>query len=311
MAPSQESQALAQLFKTIAANFPSEPNHFLERCVYDQVHQAAAEPTGVTYENTVAAGRPCLWIRPENASPKHAMLFMHGGGFSFGSPNGHRKMSAHLAKACNVAALSVDYRLAPENPYPAGIDDCVNAYKFLLEQGFKPEHIVVAGDSCGGGLSASVPLSAQKQGLPLPGAVVSLSPSYDLTNDLESMKTNNDVDVLQSEAFVAMLGDRFTNGDQALKKDPIVSPLYADLDGLPPHWISCGGYDMLLDSGKKFAEKAKAAGVEVVLEIHEGQQHVMEFMAGKAPEANESIRRIGEWVQGKIGSQGYGYGILN
>lgn len=302
MAPSKESQALAELFKTIAANFPSTPNPFLERCVYDQVHQAAAEAPGVSFENAIAAGRPCIWIRPQNASTKHVMLFMHGGGFSFGSPSGHRKMSAHLAKACNCLALSVDYRLAPENPYPAAIDDCVNAYKWLLDQGFKAENIVVAGDSCGGGLSASVPLSARDQGISLPGAVVSLSPSYDLTNDLESMKTNNDVDVLQTEAFVAMLGDRFTNGDQALKKNPIISPLHADLTGLPPHWISCGGYDMLLDSGTRFADKAKAAGVEVVLEIHESQQHVMEFMAGKAPEADESIRKIGEWVRRKIGS---------
>lgn len=302
MAPSKESQALAELFKTIAANFPSEPSPFVERCVYNEVHQAAAEAPGVSYESSTAAGRPCLWVRPENASTKHVILFMHGGGYSFGSPNGHRKLSGHLAKACNCLALSVDYRLAPEHPYPAAIDDCVNAYKYLLDQGFRPENIITAGDSCGGSLSTSVPLAARKQGLPFPAAVVSLSPSYDATNDLESMKTNASVDVLQSEEFVAMLGDRFTGGDKALLKDPLVSPMFADLTGLPPHWISCGGYDMLLDSGTGFAEKAREAGVEVVVEVHEGQQHVMEFMAGKAPEADESIRRIGEWVRKKIGS---------
>lgn len=301
MPPSKESQALAELYKTLGPQFPQDDNHFLARCVYDQVHTAAAEAPGVSYETTTVAGRPCIWIRPEKASSKHVMLFMHGGGYSFGSPNGHRKMSAHLAKACNCLALSVDYRLAPEHPYPAAIDDCMNVYKWLLDQGFKPENIVTAGDSCGGGLSSSVPLAARQRGLPLPGACVALSPWYDMTNSIDSMQRNSEVDVLQTKAFVDTLADRYTAGDASLKKDPILSPTYGDLKGLPPHWISCGGYDMLLDAGTEFAEKAKKAGVEVVLEVWEGQQHVFEFMAGKAPEADESIRKIGEWVRRKIG----------
>ena len=195
----------------------------------------------------------------------------------------------------------VDYRLTPEHPYPAPLDDCVAAYKWLLDQGFDAAHIVTAGDSCGGGLSTSVPLAVMQKGWPKPGCAVSLSPWYDLTNSGETMKTNEQNDVLNTTDFVNMLADRYTKGG-ASRKDPLISPLFADLKGLPPHWISCAGYDQLRDNGERLADKAKAQGVEVVLEVHEGQQHVMEFMAGKAPEADGSIKRIGEWVRQKIGS---------
>ena len=301
MAPSKESQALAELFKGFAANFPPDGDPYLARCIYDQVHKVASEASGVSYEDIVADGLPCKWIRPQGASTNHVVLFMHGGGYSFGSPNGHRKLAAHLAKACNCIALSVDYRLTPEHPYPASLDDCVAAYRWLLDQGFPATNIVTAGDSCGGSLATCVPLAAMKGGLPKPAAAVSLSPSYDLTGGGESIKTNAKNDVLQTEEFIDMLAERYTAGAVS-RTDPLVSPTFADLKDLPPHWISCGGYDMLRDQGVDFGEKARKAGVEVVVEVHEGQQHVMEFMAGKAPEADESIRRIGEWVRKKIGS---------
>lgn len=230
------------------------------------------------------------------------MLFMHGGGYSFGSPNGHRKLTAHLAKACNVNALSIDYRMVPEHPYPAPLDDCMSAYKYLLDQGYSPDSIVLAGDSCGGGLVSAVPLEARKRGLPLPAASVAMSPWYDLTLESESLETNKEKDVLGTKAFVDMLAERYTSGNKQLRKDPVISPLYGDLKGLNPHWISVAGHDTLLDDGIRFYEKAQKAGVDVHLAKAEGQQHVFEFMAGKAPEANESIKNIGEWVKGKIGS---------
>ena len=269
--------------------------------ISDQVHKAAAEAPGVSYESIIAAERPALWIVPQNASKKHVVLFMHGGGYSFGSPNGHRKLAAHLAKACNCVSLSVDYRLTPEHPFPAPVDDCVNAYKWLLDQGYDAANIVVAGDSCGGGLSTSVPLAAVERGLPNPAAAVSLSPWYDLTASEGTMITNDQNDVLNTKEFVKVIADRFVAGGTS-KEHPLVSPLFADLSGLCPTWISCGGYDMLCDQGERLAEKAKKQGVEIVLEVHEGQQHVMEFMAGNAPEADESLKRIGEWVRKKIGS---------
>ncbi|KAF2099230.1 hypothetical protein NA57DRAFT_56843 [Rhizodiscina lignyota] len=304
MAPSKESGALAELFKSFAQNFPDDGNVYKQRAIYDQVHKAASEAPGVSYEDIhIAGGIPCKWVRPEGASKKHAIVFMHGGGFSFGSTNGHRKLAAHLAKACNCLALSVEYRLTPEHVYPAALDDCVTAYQWLLDQGFEAKNIVTAGDSCGGGLSTTVPLAAVKRGLPKPGAAVSISPWYDLTGAGETMTINEANDVLNTKPFVAELAKRYTKN--AKMEDPLISALFAsedELRQLPPHWISAGGYDMLLDNATRFAEKAKKAGLEVVLEIQEGQQHVMEFMAGMAPEADESLRKIGEWVRQRIGS---------
>ncbi len=197
--------------------------------------------------------------------------------------------------------LSTDYRLTPEHAFPVPLDDCVAAYKWLLDQGYKAEHIVVAGDSCGGGFSTTVPLAAVERGLPNPGAAVSLSPWYDKTGGGESFTSNLDKDVLGTQEDMKVITDRYIAGGTS-PEHPLVSPIFADLSGLPPTWISCAGYDMLRDQGVLLAEKAKKQGAEIVLEIHEGQQHVMEFMAGNAPEAIDSLKRIGEWVRKKVGS---------
>lgn len=301
MAPSIESQALKELFKKLTAAFPKDGDPFLTRCVYDQVHTAAAEAPGVSYENIDAGGIPALWITPEDASRDHVILYMHGGAFQFGSSNGHRKLASHLAKACNCVSVSADYRLTPEHPFPAGLNDCMTVYKWLLDKGYKAGNVVVAGDSCGGGLSASVPLKAIEQGLPIPGAAVSMSPWYDMNGGYDSYTTNAENDMISAAEGMEVNADKYLAGNTT-RDDPLVSPIRADLSGLPPTWISCPGHDILVDQGRLFAEKARNAGVEVVLEIHEGQQHVMEFMAGRAPEADESLKRIGEWVRKKIGS---------
>jgi len=199
----------------------------------------------------------------------------------------------------------VHYRLSPEHKFPAALDDCVAAYQYLLSAGYQPSKIVVAGDSCGGGLSASVPLATIKRGLPIPGASISLSPWYDLTTqEGGTMESNKEHDLINTAPFVKMLSDRYVEGSGAEKSDPLVSPLFAsdeDTKQLPPTWISVAGYDMLRDHGERMADKLRGAGVEVVIEVQEQQQHVMEFMAGNAPEANGSIERIAEWVRKKVG----------
>lgn len=223
---------------------------------------------------------------------------------SFGSPNGHRKLTAHLAKSCDCPALSVDYRLTPEHSYPAALDDCMAGYQYLLDLGFKADKIVVAGDSCGGALSAALPLACIKQGLPVPGASISLSPSYDLTTqDGGSMDSNEQNDVLNTKPFIKELGRLYIGDSGASLDDPLVSPLFAkdeDVAKLPPHWISIAGFDMLRDHGERMGDRLKRNGVEVIAEVHEGQQHVFEFMAGRAPEADRSIKDIGEWVRQKV-----------
>lgn len=165
---------------------------------------------------------------------------------------------------------------------------------------------MVAGDSCGGGLSASVPLAALQRGLPVPGASIALSPWYDLSTQTGgTMESNSENDLINTAPFVKMLSDRYVDGSGYSKSDPLVSPLLAsdeDTRRLPPTWISVGGYDMLRDHGERMGEKLSRAGVEVVVKVQEGQQHVMEFMVGNAPEATASVESIANWVKGKVGS---------
>lgn len=205
--------------------------------------------------------------------------------------------------------MSVDYRLSPENKFPAQLDDCVAAYQYLLT-GLKYEanKIIVSGDSCGGGLSTTVPLALMDRNLPLPAASVSLSPWYDLVNtEGGTMESNSENDLLNNKEFVHKLTEYYVTGNTvgAKKSDPLVSPLYASDEALakvPPHWISVGGHDMLRDHGERMAKRLKELSVETVLEVHEGQQHVVEFMAGRAPEAIKSLDDIGKWVKGKVGA---------
>lgn len=203
--------------------------------------------------------------------------------------------------------LSVDYRLTPEHKYPAAIDDCVTAYKYLLtDLKYPANKIIVAGDSCGGNLSTTIPLALIDRNLPLPAASVALSPWYDLVNtEGGTMESNSENDVLNTKEFVHMLTEYYVTGNTvgAKKSDPLISPLFASdemLAKVPPHWISVGGYDMLRDHGERMAKRLKGLGVETVLQVHEGQQHVVEFMAGRAPEAIKSLEDIGKWVKGKV-----------
>jgi epsilon-lactone hydrolase len=203
----------------------------------------------------------------------------------------------------------VDYRLTPEHPYPAALDDCVHAFRWLtdIQYGYKPHQIVVVGDSCGGGLSATVPLKIARNGWKGAGAAVSLSPWYDcVSQESASLKTNMGKDALGSTDNLHVLEKMCTDEGKAAKADdPLISALYAsdeELKKLPPTYISCGGCDMLLDDGTRFAEKLKKVGVDHVLKVAEGEQHVFEFKAGRDDVANASIKAIGEWVRKKIGS---------
>lgn len=309
MAPSKNSAALKELFTTISSNFPlsDQDNVWLERALYDQVSTASTEPKSVIYSNTQSVGEvPLLIATPSNASATNgAILFLHGGGFSFGSPGGsHRKLAGHLANACGIQVVSVDYRLTPEHPHPAALDDCIRGYKYLLGAlNLCPHQIVICGDSCGGGLASAVPIALSRQGFNKPAATVALSPWYDHTNSGITRKTNADKDAMTSLPFSNKLAARY-NADKTPIDDPLISPLFASKDeikeAMPPHWISVAGDDTLRCDGEEMAKKLQEAGVEARLEVGEGMQHVFEFMAGKAPEADESLENIGRWVREKL-----------
>jgi monoterpene epsilon-lactone hydrolase len=254
----------------------------------------SSEPDAI-YEPVDAGGIPAEWLRPTGADGSRVVLYLHGGGYMQGSIVSHRKLATHIAAACGRTGLIIDYRLAPENPFPAGLDDAATAYKWLLAQGIAAGNIAVAGDSAGGGLTLALALRLRDEGVELPGALVCISPWTDLASTGDSIVTNKEVDLLidpgESDAVSWYLGD-----GGADMKDPLVSPFYADYTGLPRLLIQVGGHEVLLDDSTRVAEKAEAAGVDVTLEIWPEMQHVFQMVYGTIPEATDAVGKIGAWV---------------
>jgi acetyl esterase/lipase len=269
------------------------------RAILDAMQELASEPTDVTYQEILAAGQQALWVNPIGAVADRVILFLHGGGFIAGSINCHRKLAAHLAKATGCRALIPAYRLAPENPFPAQLDDAFGIYHWLLEEGLDPSHIATAGDSAGGNLAISICLRAQAQDLPLPAAIIGISPWLDMEVNGRTLDTNKERSAIGSRESYRQIVEMLLKGHDP--KDPFANPLYANLVGFPPIYLSAGTEEALLDNPERLAEAAKKAHVDVTLNIAEGMQHVYEFMAGRAPEADEAIADIASWLRPKIG----------
>jgi len=246
----------------------------------------------------MAGGVSAEWIVPPEADKDRVILYLHGGGYVMGSVNTHRAMIARIARAAQARALALDYRLAPEHPFPAAVDDATAAYRWLISTGYKPRHIAVAGDSAGGGLAIATVLALRDARVDLPGAVVPISPWTDMEgtgNSVESKAAKDpmaDVEGLRGMAR-KYLGDRDP-------RTPLASPLYADFHGLPPMLIQVGEAEILLDDSTRVAERAKAAGVSVELEIWDDMIHVWHVFAKLLPEAQQAIDKIGNFVRAHI-----------
>ena len=225
---------------------------------------------------------------------------MHGGGYVTASMYTHRKVYGHLAKAIGCRALILDYRRAPEHVHPAPVDDAVTAYKWVLDQGIAPGHIGLTGDLAGGALAVTTLLRARERNLPMPAATMPLSPWVDMEINGETLVSNREKDVLVQKEVVEVMAATFL-GEGGNRKDPLANPLYADLKGLPPMYIQVGGDETLLDDSRRLAEHARKAGVDVRLDVFPEMQHVFHFAAGHAPEADEAIRKLAEWVRPKLG----------
>ena len=221
------------------------------------------------------------------------LLYLHGGGYVSGSPGTHRSLMVRLGHAANARVFAPDYRLAPEHPYPMAVADAWASYWWLLAQGVAPHQIVVAGDSAGGGLTIALLLCLREAGLPLPAAAVCLSPWFDLALTGQSMETNYYSDYLNSAILRASATMYLANHDVY---DPLASPLYADLRGLPPMLIQVGTAEMLLDDGRRFAARARATGVDVTLEEYAGMVHVWHFTYLVEPRARQAVQSIGAFV---------------
>lgn len=211
------------------------------------------------------------------------------------APRAHRALAANIAYASRARALTIDYRLAPEHPYPAALTDAFSAYQWLLESGIRPEQLVVTGDSAGGGLTIALLVALRERGIPMPAAAVVLSPWTDLTDSGESWQENAKADYMIN-------GPKLKEAARLYLKDvsprtPLASPVYANLHGLPPLLIQVGSEEVLLSDSMRLAENARLSGVDVTLDVWEGMQHVWQFAASLVPEARQAIEKIGEFVR--------------
>lgn len=255
---------------------------------------------GVLVTSVDAGGVPAEWSIPSGAAAERCLMYIHGGAWSMGSPRSHRGMVSHIAFESSVRALSIDYRLAPEHPFPAGLDDCISAYTWLLENGYSSGHIVVAGDSAGGNLALAMLVVLRDRGIPLPAAAVALSPATDLTGSSESLRMRLPLDpVLHDIGSSSVVPDYITSHDP---REPYISPVFADLHGLPPILIHVGDNEILLDDAVHFGELARQAGVECTVVVWPEMFHVFQAFVPYLPEARQSVKQIAEFIKARVGN---------
>ncbi|HYN33883.1 MAG TPA: alpha/beta hydrolase [Ilumatobacteraceae bacterium] len=253
-------------------------------------------PRHVDYIDTLIGGIPAIVATPTAVAPVRHLLYIHGGAYVVGSPKSHIAMVANLAKRASATATVIEYRLAPEHVYPAAIDDCVAAYRALIND-VDPATVTIAGDSAGGGATLSTLVALRDAGDPLPAAAYLLSPWTDLTGSGESVITRAAADPMIDGAKIAKAG-RVYAGDVALD-DPGVSPLFADLAGLPPMLIQTGMDEVLLSDSTRLADRAREAGVEVTLDLAEGMWHVYPSFARMMPEATNALVRAAVFMRSR------------
>lgn len=298
MAISPEADHLRALYQDWSDRMAADPQMSLPmmRSLFEEWHQPTREPEGVTYKDETVAGVAALWAYPVGANTKKVLLFSHGGGFAVGSSASHRKLAGHMAKALGVTAIVIDYRRAPEHPFPAQLEDATAVYKELLRRGFAASDIATIGDSAGGNLAVSIVLKLRDDKLPLPGHVISLSPWLDMEHKGQTLVTNEATDPLVKKPILEAMSSMFL-GEKGSAKNPLANPLYADYKGFPRLYINAGSVETLRDNAERLHERAKAAGVDSTLSVVEGMQHVFPFLAGRAVEADQEIQRIARWYK--------------
>jgi len=259
------------------------------RSDWDTAFEACTVP--VSCQRISAGGVDAEWILPSNARQDKAILYLHGGGFRLGSVASHRELISRIADASGCRVLALNYRLAPEHRFPAPVEDALSTYHWMLDQGLKPENIAFAGDSAGGNLVLAAMLSLRDSGLPLPVAAALMSPWTDMAASGESYVSRADADPIHQRPMILALAKNYLgpDGDPC---QPLASPLYAGLAGLPPLLIQVGDRETVLSDSTVFAERAKAAGVDVELEVWGGMIHVFQMFAAELSEGGRAIGAI-------------------
>jgi epsilon-lactone hydrolase len=271
-----------------------------------EARRAAFAPAGCLYRlpddvlvtEVIAGGVPAHWLDAPGADTGRVLLFLHGGGYELGSLRSHGELAARLGRASGMRVLFPEYRLAPEHPFPAAIDDVLAAWRWLrTDQRLTAQSIAVAGDSAGGGLSVALLVAMRDAGEPLPAAAALMSPTVDLTSSGSSMTERADQDPISTPAMLRQFASSYLAG--ANPKTPLASPLFASLFGLPPMLVQAGTADLLFSDSERLATAATQAGVEVSLEIGEGLPHAYPILLG-TPEAAKATEQIGEFLRARV-----------
>jgi monoterpene epsilon-lactone hydrolase len=252
-------------------------------------------PHDVECKPVDARGIPAEWVTTPESVQGRFIYYLHGGGYVAGSISTHREIAWRLSRAAKAPVLTIGYRLAPENPFPAAVEDATTGYRWLLSQGTDAARVVIVGESAGGGLTVATLVALRDAGEPLPAAAVCVSPWVDLECTGKSAVTKINLDpIVHQDGLLKNARDYLGNTDP---RTPLASPIYADLTGLPPLLIQVGTAEVLFDDATRLAERAKSDGVAVVLEPWEDMIHAWHLFAAKLPEGQQAIDRIGEFVQ--------------
>jgi len=252
-------------------------------------------PSSVKFERVDANGVPAEWITPPGVKTDKVLFYLFGGAYNMGTIETRRKLPFLISESSSLRAFLVGYRLAPEHPFPAALDDSIAAYQWLLSTGIKAENIIIAGASAGGGLSVATLLKLRELSLPLPAGAVLLSPWADLALKGESMKLNAEYEPGLSKLILGMTAMSYSG--KYRRRNPLISPLYGDLKGLPPMFIQAGNVETLRDDSVRLANRAKEAGVDVTLDVWNDMPHVFQKYYGEIPESKQSIEKIGQFIQ--------------
>ena len=290
--PSPEAEQLAAMFRAAPAPLESPSVEQLRANMESMAVLGGPEP-GTVSEPVDAAGVPAEWITGPGASRDRAILYLHGGGYVIGSIATHRGVVSRLSAASGASGLALDYRLAPEHPFPAAVEDAVAAYRWLLGQGIAPGRIAIAGDSAGGGLTVAALVALRDAGDPLPACAVTFSPWADLALEGASMDERDAIDPMVHRPGIQQMADWYLAGQDP--RHPLASPIHADLAGLPPLLIQVGTAETLYDDAVRLAIRAIEGGIAVTFEPWRDLFHVFQLF-GMLPEAQQAVRAAGAFI---------------
>ena len=294
MASAQLEKILDILRKNAAAGRPDTWDE--RRALMDE--KSFPPHDDVAYEPVNAGGVSSLWVTAPGVSEDRVVLYLHGGGYVVGSLRSHQDLTARISKVADARVLYIDYRMGPEDPFPAAVDDAVTAYRWLLAEGCDPSQMAISGDSAGGGLTVATLVSLRDDGHPLPATAVCISPWVDLEGVGDSMTSNENVDPTVRLEGLTEMAEAYLGG--AHPRTPLAAPLYADLTGLPPMLIQVGGVETLLDDSTRLAQVAKDAGVDTTLEIADEMFHVWHAFAPMLDEGQQAVDRLGGYILERI-----------